>query len=44
MFSYYLKVDLYESLSGQGADDKKPKISRVKAKIIYFEASKYGIK
>ena len=44
VFSYYLKVDLYGSLSGQVADDKKPKISRMKAKIIYFEASNYGKK
>ena len=38
-FFHYLKVDIYGSLSGQGADDKKPKISTIKAKIIYFEAS-----
>ena len=31
-------------LKWQGADDKKPKISRIKAKIIYFEASNYGKK
>ena len=43
-FFYYLKVDLYASLSGQVADDKKPKISRMKAKIIYFEAANYGTK
>ena len=24
-----------------GTDDKKPKISRIKAKVIYFEASNY---
>ena len=42
-FFYYLKVDLYGSLSRQGTDGKKPKISRIKATIIY-EASKYGKK
>ena len=28
----------------EGTDDKKPKASKIKAKIIYFEASKYGKK
>ena len=41
-FSCYLKVDLYGSLNGQGADDKTPKISKRTAKIIYFAASNYG--
>ena len=41
VFCYYLNVHLYGSLSGQGTDDKKPKISRRKSKIISFEASKY---
>ena len=36
------KFYLYGSLSGQGIVDKKSKIRRIKAKIIYFEASKYG--
>ena len=42
VFSCYLKVDLYGSLSEQGADDKTPKISKRTAKIIYFAASNYG--
>ena len=43
--SNYLKVDFYWSLSGQGTDGKKKlKTSRIKAKIIYFEASNYGKK
>ena len=32
------------SLSGQGTDDKKPKIGRIKAKIIYFKVSNFGKK
>ena len=43
-FSYYLKVDLYGSLSGQGTDDRKLRITRIKAKMTYFKASKYGKK
>ena len=43
-FSYYLEVDIYGSLSGWGANDKKPKISRIKTEIIYFEDSNYGKK
>ena len=41
VFSFYLKVDLYGSLSGWRTDEKNPKTSRIKAKSIYFEASKY---
>ena len=41
VFSCYLKVDLYGLLRGQSADDKKPKINRIKSKITYFEASNY---
>ena len=44
VFPYYLKVYLYGSLSGQGTDDQKTKISRMKARIIYLEACNYGKK
>ena len=46
LFLYnYLKVDFYGSLSRQGTNRKKKlKTSRIKAKIIYFEASNYGKK
>ena len=43
-FCCYLKVDLFVSLSGLGTDDKKPKIGRIKVKIIYFKVSNYGKK
>ena len=39
-----MKVDLDGSLNGQDTDDKKPEISKIKAKIIYLEASIYGKK
>ena len=44
VFSFYLKVDLYGSLSGWRTDEKNPKTSRIKAKSIYIEASKYDKK
>ena len=33
-----------QPLSGQSTDDKKPKMSRIKAKISYFEGSNCGKK